>query len=200
MLDPQPGERVLDLCAAPGIKTTAIAARMRDRGEVVAVELDPGRARRAARALRAAGRDLRQRGRGRRRRGRPRRRLRSRAGGSALLRPRDARLAPRRALAKVARADRARSAGSRARSWPGPPRRSAPGGTLVYSTCTISRRENEGRIAALGARAARLRRRRPGRRHPGLASPARPPLPADAARPRPHRRVLHRPAARGAGS
>ena len=42
MLDPQPGERVLDLCAAPGMKTTAIAARMSDRGEVVAVERDPG--------------------------------------------------------------------------------------------------------------------------------------------------------------
>jgi 16S rRNA (cytosine967-C5)-methyltransferase len=44
-LDPRPGERVLDLCAAPGMKTTAIAARMRDRGEVVAVDRDPGRAR-----------------------------------------------------------------------------------------------------------------------------------------------------------
>jgi 16S rRNA (cytosine967-C5)-methyltransferase len=43
-LDPQPGERVLDLCAAPGMKTTAIAARMEGRGEVVAVEADPGRA------------------------------------------------------------------------------------------------------------------------------------------------------------
>ena len=44
-LDPRPGQRVLDLCAAPGIKTTAIAARMCDRGEVVAVDRDPGRAR-----------------------------------------------------------------------------------------------------------------------------------------------------------
>jgi 16S rRNA (cytosine967-C5)-methyltransferase len=44
VLDPQAGERVLDLCAAPGMKTTAIAARMGDRGEVVAVERDPGRA------------------------------------------------------------------------------------------------------------------------------------------------------------
>ena len=43
-LDPQPGERVLDLCAAPGIKTSAIAARMEDRGEIVAVERDPARA------------------------------------------------------------------------------------------------------------------------------------------------------------
>ena len=44
-LDPKAGERVLDLCAGPGVKTTAIAARMRGEGEVVAVEKDPGRAR-----------------------------------------------------------------------------------------------------------------------------------------------------------
>jgi 16S rRNA (cytosine967-C5)-methyltransferase len=44
-LDPQPGERVLDLCAAPGGKTAHMAALMQDTGEVVAVEKHPGRAR-----------------------------------------------------------------------------------------------------------------------------------------------------------
>jgi 16S rRNA (cytosine967-C5)-methyltransferase len=48
-LAPRPGERVLDLCAAPGGKTTHLAALMGDSGEVVAVERHAGR----ARALRA---------------------------------------------------------------------------------------------------------------------------------------------------
>jgi 16S rRNA (cytosine967-C5)-methyltransferase len=43
-LDPKPGERVLDLCAAPGGKSTHIAALMGDEGEVVAVERNPARA------------------------------------------------------------------------------------------------------------------------------------------------------------
>lgn len=56
-LAPQPGERVLDLCAAPGGKSTHLAALMKGEGEVVAVERDPRRARaleRAALRMRAA--------------------------------------------------------------------------------------------------------------------------------------------------
>jgi 16S rRNA (cytosine967-C5)-methyltransferase len=43
-LEPRAGERVLDLCAAPGAKTTHLAALMCDQGELVAVERHPGRA------------------------------------------------------------------------------------------------------------------------------------------------------------
>lgn len=45
VLDPQPGQRILDLCAAPGGKSTHIAALMEGEGSVVAVEADVGRVR-----------------------------------------------------------------------------------------------------------------------------------------------------------
>lgn len=38
LLDPQKGERILDMCAAPGGKTTAIAILMKDEGEIVAAD------------------------------------------------------------------------------------------------------------------------------------------------------------------
>ena len=36
ILNPQPGERVLDIAAAPGSKTTQMATLMHNRGEIVA--------------------------------------------------------------------------------------------------------------------------------------------------------------------
>ncbi len=44
-LDPKPGEFILDMCAAPGSKTTQIAARMGNKGTLIANELSLGRLR-----------------------------------------------------------------------------------------------------------------------------------------------------------
>lgn len=45
LLDAQPGERVLDLCAAPGGKSTQLAASMQGQGLLVCNEIHPKRAR-----------------------------------------------------------------------------------------------------------------------------------------------------------
>ena len=44
LLDPKPGERVLDLCAAPGGKSTQLAGKMQGRGLLVCNEISPKRA------------------------------------------------------------------------------------------------------------------------------------------------------------
>jgi 16S rRNA (cytosine967-C5)-methyltransferase len=173
VLDPKPGERVLDLCAAPGIKTTAIAARMRNEGEIVAVELDPGRARQLRELAQrlgvvcirvieadAASADL--------------------GGGydrilvdppcsdlGALASRPDARwrkspeLIER--LARIQEAILSRAAGAL-----------NPGGTLVYATCTISVRENEERLAALLDGDPAMRADDLGAAYPELAARAEP--------------------------
>jgi 16S rRNA (cytosine967-C5)-methyltransferase len=169
LLDPKPGERVLDLCAAPGIKTTAIAARMRNEGEIVSVELDPARARalrefcerlgvRCVRVVEgdAASADLGY--------GYDRILVDPPCSdlGALASRP-DARwrkspeLIER--LARIQEAILARAATAL-----------RPGGRLVYATCTISVRENEQRIAALCERDRTLAADDLGAAHPELAS------------------------------
>ena len=44
LLDPQPGEKICDLCAAPGGKTTQIAGRMAGQGFLLCNEINPKRA------------------------------------------------------------------------------------------------------------------------------------------------------------
>jgi len=44
LLDPQPGERVLDLCAAPGGKSTQLAGKLRGKGLLVCNEINAKRA------------------------------------------------------------------------------------------------------------------------------------------------------------
>ena len=48
LLDPQPGERILDACAAPGGKSTHVAELMQDQGEVWAIDRSEARLRRVA--------------------------------------------------------------------------------------------------------------------------------------------------------
>jgi 16S rRNA (cytosine967-C5)-methyltransferase len=148
LLDPQPNEQVLDLCAGPGIKTSHIAARMEDRGAIVAVELDAARAAEVAATIERTG------------------------ARSVMVVEADAtqfELEPHfdRVLVDAPCSDLGTLASrpdARWRKSPAGIRRLAelqqallrrgltalrPGGTLVYATCTISRQENETQLARL---------------------------------------------------
>ncbi len=55
LLNPQPGERVLDLCAAPGGKSSHIASRLAGKGFLVSNEIHPGRAKILSRNMERMG-------------------------------------------------------------------------------------------------------------------------------------------------
>jgi 16S rRNA (cytosine967-C5)-methyltransferase len=154
-----PGERILDLCAAPGGKATQLAEVA---GEVVAVEVHAGRARELAEnAARLGVANVRV------------------LWADALTLPGDIGLfdrvlvdAPCSGLGVLAsRPDR------RWRAEPLPTlqrdllevalARVKPGGTIVYSVCTINRAENENVVDALGAPVDDLGAIWPEYRHPG---------------------------------
>ncbi|HET9093944.1 MAG TPA: 16S rRNA (cytosine(967)-C(5))-methyltransferase RsmB [Solirubrobacteraceae bacterium] len=146
-LAPLPGERVLDLCAAPGGKTTHLAALMGGEGELIAVEAHPGRSRALEETCQRMGAgfvsvrcaDAR---------GfsdpRPFHRVLVDPPCSGLgtlqARP-DLRWQPSRGQIEqlVAKQAELLRAGAGALG---------PGGTLVYSVCTVSRREGDGVIDA----------------------------------------------------
>ena len=55
LLDPQPGEKICDLCAAPGGKTTQIAGRLMGEGFLLCNEINPKRAKILSRNMERMG-------------------------------------------------------------------------------------------------------------------------------------------------
>jgi 16S rRNA (cytosine967-C5)-methyltransferase len=169
LLDPRPGERVLDLCAGPGFKTVAIAARMGGEGELVAVERDPDRAaqirehcgRAGARNVTVVEADAAEGVPGE---GYDRVLVDPPCSdlGTLASRP-DARWRKSPAEIPELAESQSRILGRGAAAL-------RPGGTLVYSTCTISRRESED-VAGAGIEASALAADDLGSIHSDLASP-----------------------------
>ncbi len=142
-LEPRPGERVLDMAAAPGSKTTQMAAMMENQGLILANDADPIRAQRLEYNARLQGcRNVEVRvGRGERI-DMPDRFDRilvdapcSGEGRFVVFQPSTTRSWSAKLVRECARLQRRLlAAGCRAL---------APGGVLVYSTCTLNLEENE---------------------------------------------------------
>ena len=152
LLAPEPGDRVLDACAAPGGKATHLAELMQNKGEVWAIDRSAGRLRRVAANAARLGTDCLQA---------------MAADASALLDQKPQwrgyfqRIlldAPCSGLGTLARHPDARWRVSpdsistlvplQARLLDAMVPLLAPGGTLVYATCTIHPAENGERIAS----------------------------------------------------
>jgi 16S rRNA (cytosine967-C5)-methyltransferase len=150
------GERTLDLCAAPGGKATQLA------GEVVAVELHPGRARELEENCRRLG------------------------AGNVTVVNADARALPPeltgfdRVLVDAPCSGLGVLAARPDLRWRAEPlpqlqtellraaaERVKPGGTIVYSVCTMNTEENEAIVAASGLKVESLGDEWPQFRHPG---------------------------------
>jgi 16S rRNA (cytosine967-C5)-methyltransferase len=147
VLDPQPGRRVLDLCAAPGGKTTHLAALMEGRGEIVAVERHPGRAaalERTVARLRARIVQVRVGDAAEKRSDRP--------FDAVLVDPPCSGLGTLQSRPDLRWRVRAESIGElaalQARILAAGAAAVAPGGALVYSVCTISRAEGPAVVEA----------------------------------------------------
>ncbi len=148
-LAPQPGERVLDLCAAPGGKSTHLAALMGGRGEVVAVE----RNRRRAAELQRTVERLRAQGCVRVVLGDAARPLEDEAlFDRVLVDPPCSGLGTLQARAdlrwRITPQDVEQLARTQAAILAAGAAAVRPGGVLVYSTCTVSPTENERQISA----------------------------------------------------
>jgi len=151
LLAPRPGEEVLDLCAAPGSKTTQLAVLMENRGRIAAVEAVRPRFHRLRANLRQQGVTIARtyladgRGIGRKTPGRFDRVLLdapcSSEAGIRRARPETWSTWSPRKIREQAR-KQVRLLGSAAEAL-------RPGGRLVYSTCTFAPEENEAVVQAV---------------------------------------------------
>ncbi len=147
-LQPRPGESVLDIAAAPGSKTTQMAALMENRGAILANELDAVRAERLSYNLRLQGVSIAEVRVGRGEKvgtgmaGTFDRVLLdvpcSGEGRFVVFEPATSRAWSPRLVADCVRLQRKLLASGAAAA--------RPGGILVYSTCTLNRDENEANV------------------------------------------------------